>query len=158
MFQVIEIDGVFYWDGGYVGNLMMMLFVCECESFDIVLVQINLVEWCEMLCIVCEIVSCLNEIFFNVQLLKELWMMVLLCCVIDFGNGEVWYWKEMCLYCIILDIMVDFGYFLKLNVEWDFLKMFFDEGCCVVEDFGCIYIQDIGVCLIFDIDVLVDEF
>ena len=32
MFQAVEIDGEFYWDGGYVGNPTITPLVRECRS------------------------------------------------------------------------------------------------------------------------------
>lgn len=43
MFQVIEIDGDAYWDGGYSGNPTITPLVRECASRDTIL-QINPVE------------------------------------------------------------------------------------------------------------------
>ena len=157
MFQAIEIDGVPYWDGGYAGNPTMTPLVRECESLDTVLVQINPVERRETPRTAREIASRLNEISFNAQLLKELRMMALLRRVIDPGNGEARYWKEMRLHRITSDIMVDLGHSSKLNAECDFLKMLFDEGRRAAEDFGRTHIQDIGVRSTFDIDALADE-
>ncbi len=157
MFQAVEIDGVPYWDGGYAGNPTMTPLVRECESLDTVLVQINPVERRETPRTAREIASRLNEISFNAQLLKELRMMALLRRVIDPGNGEARYWKEMRLHRITSDIMVDLGHSSKLNAEWDFLKMLFDEGRRAAEDFGRTHIQDIGVRSTFDIDALADE-
>lgn len=157
MFQAIEIDGVPYWDGGYAGNPTMTPLVRECESLDTVLVQINPVERRETPRTAREIASRLNEISFNAQLLKELRMMALLRRVIDPGNGEARYWKEMRLHRITSDIMVDLGHSSKLNAEWDFLKTLFDEGRRAAEDFGRTHIQDIGVRSTFDIDALADE-
>ena len=157
MFQAVEIDGVPYWDGGYAGNPTMTPLVRECESLDTVLVQINPVERRETPRTAREIASRLNEISFNAQLLKELRMMALLRRVIDPGNGEARYWKEMRLHRITSDIMVDLGHSSKLNAEWVFLKMLFDEGRRAAEDFGRTHIQDIGVRSTFDIDALADE-
>ena len=157
MFQAVEIDGVPYWDGGYAGNPTMTPLVRECESLDTVLVQINPVERRETPRTAREIASRLNEISFNAQLLKELRMMALLRRVIDPGNGEARYWKEMRLHRITSDIMVDLGHSSKLNAEWDFLCMLFDEGRRAAEDFGRTHIQDIGVRSTFDIDALADE-
>ena len=41
MFQAVEIDGEAYWDGGYSGNPSLFPLVDECQSHDIVIVQIN---------------------------------------------------------------------------------------------------------------------
>ncbi len=44
MFQAVEIDGVPYWDGGYMGNPALFPFFRGCRSADIMVVQINPVE------------------------------------------------------------------------------------------------------------------
>ena len=157
VFQAVEIDGVPYWDGGYLGNPPLYPLHRGAETRDILLVQINPVERRETPRTAREIASRLNEISFNAQLLKELRMMALLRRVINPGNGEARYWKEMRLHRITSDIMVDLGHSSKLNAEWDFLEMLFDEGRRAAEDFGRTHIQDIGVRSTFDIDALADE-
>ncbi len=41
MFQAVEIDGVPYWDGGYMGNPALFPFYNAVKTDDILLVQIN---------------------------------------------------------------------------------------------------------------------
>nr|WP_245481469.1 patatin-like phospholipase family protein [Bradyrhizobium sp. LVM 105] len=41
MFQAVEIDGEFFWDGGYVGNPTITPLVRESDAHDTILVQIN---------------------------------------------------------------------------------------------------------------------
>jgi predicted acylesterase/phospholipase RssA len=41
VFRAVEIDGEHYWDGGFSGNPAMHPLIYECNSRDIVLVQIN---------------------------------------------------------------------------------------------------------------------
>jgi NTE family protein len=41
MFQAIEIDGEYYWDGGYAGNPTITPFVRESDAHDTMLVQTN---------------------------------------------------------------------------------------------------------------------
>ena len=41
MYQAVEVDGVPYWDGGYMGNPALFPFYNACTSPDIVIVQIN---------------------------------------------------------------------------------------------------------------------
>lgn len=38
VFKVVEIDGEVYWDGGYMGNLLLFLFIDEIEVCDVVIV------------------------------------------------------------------------------------------------------------------------
>ena len=40
-FQAVKIDNVPYWDGGYVGNPSIFPLIYNCETPDVVLVQIN---------------------------------------------------------------------------------------------------------------------
>lgn len=157
MFQAIEIDGVPYWDGGYAGNPTMTPLVRECDSHDTLIVQINPVERLETPKTAREIASRLNEISFNAQLLKELRMIALLRRVVDPGHGEARQWKEMRLHRITSDIMVTLGHSSKLNAEWDFLQMLFEEGRRAAIAFGQAHLADVGVRSTFDIDQLVED-
>lgn len=58
LFQVVEIDGEFYWDGGFMGNLLFYFFFYEIEIVDVVFIQINLLECWQVLMMVWEIVNC----------------------------------------------------------------------------------------------------
>jgi NTE family protein len=42
VYQAVEIDGEAYWDGGYMGNPALFPLVDDCQSRDIIIVQINL--------------------------------------------------------------------------------------------------------------------
>ena len=44
LFRAVEIDGVPYWDGGYMGNPAIFPFFAATESEDVLVVQINPVE------------------------------------------------------------------------------------------------------------------
>lgn len=41
LFQAVEIDGEFYWDGGYMGNPPLTPLITETNTRDVVLVKIN---------------------------------------------------------------------------------------------------------------------
>ena len=41
MFQAVEVDGEYYWDGGYVANPAIFPLIGECDAVDIVLVQLT---------------------------------------------------------------------------------------------------------------------
>ncbi|OSP53425.1 alpha/beta hydrolase [Pseudoruegeria sp. SK021] len=157
LFQAVEIDGIPYWDGGYSGNPTMTPLVRECDCHDIFLVQINPVERAETPRTAREIAGRLNEISFNAQLLKELRMMALMRKVIDPGDGEARLWKEMRLHRITSDVMTTLGQSSKMNAEWDFLSMLFEEGRRAATDFGMAHFEDIGVRSTYDIDYLLDE-
>lgn len=72
VFQAVEIDGVPYWDGGYLGNPPIYPLFHGAQTRDVVLVQINPVERRETPRSREEIQDRLNEITFNANLMREL--------------------------------------------------------------------------------------
>ena len=71
MFQAVEIDGVPYWDGGYMGNPVLFPFFRGCTSSDVVIVQINPITRTGAPRSAREILNRVNEITFNASLLRE---------------------------------------------------------------------------------------
>jgi NTE family protein len=156
LYQAVEIDGEPYWDGGYAGNPTMTPLVRECDSYDTFLIQINPIIRPETPRTPREIAGRINEISFNAQLLKELRMMALLRQVIDPGHGEAKNWHNMRLHRITSDILVGLGQSSKLNAEWEFLEMLFEEGRKSAIAFGKKHLKDVGVRSTFDIDSLLE--
>ncbi len=71
MFRAVEIDGVPYWDGGYMGNPALFPFFGATETEDVLMVQINPVERRTTPTSSQEIMNRVNEITFNASLLAE---------------------------------------------------------------------------------------
>ena len=72
VFRAIEIEGEDYWDGGYSGNPAIHPLIYQCESRDIVLVQINPLKRDTVPTTAGEILDRLNEITFNAALMAEM--------------------------------------------------------------------------------------
>lgn len=72
LFKAVEIDGVPFWDGGYMGNPPLFPLFYGIETSDVVLVQINPIERREIPRSRSEIRDRLSEITFNAPLLREL--------------------------------------------------------------------------------------
>ncbi|RYB07229.1 patatin-like phospholipase family protein [Lichenibacterium ramalinae] len=72
VFKAVEIDGVPYWDGGYLGNPALYPLHKGARTRDILLVQINPVERRETPRSSDAIHDRLNEISFNANLMREL--------------------------------------------------------------------------------------
>jgi NTE family protein len=72
VFQAVEIEGQHYWDGGYSGNPAIHPLIYQCESRDIVLVQINPIKRDKLPTSAGEILDRLNEITFNAALVAEM--------------------------------------------------------------------------------------
>lgn len=72
LFQSVEIDGEYYWDGGYMGNPVLFPFFYAAETTDIVIVHVNPIERDEVPKTAAEIMNRINEISFNYSLLREM--------------------------------------------------------------------------------------
>jgi len=156
LFQAIEIDGEPYWDGGYAGNPTLTPLVRESASNDTILVQVNPVERTTTPRSAREIISRMNEIAFNAPLLKELRMIALLRRAVDAGSAEGRHWASMRLHRIHSPKMVSLGYSSKLNAEWAFVLMLFDEGRRAADAFLSEHGERLGVGSSFDFAAMLE--
>jgi NTE family protein len=72
VFRAVEIDGVSYWDGGYLGNPVLYPFFRSTDSEDVLIVQINPLVRKKIPTTTRDIMGRVNEITFNSSLLAEL--------------------------------------------------------------------------------------
>lgn len=154
MFQAVEIEGRSYWDGGYAGNPTITPLVRECESTDIVLVQVNPVERPETPRTARAILNRVNEVAFNATLLKELRMIAVLRQVADPGDCEGALWAKMRVHRVASAEIAGFGSSSKLNAEWAFLCVLRDEGRRAADAFLAAHAGDLGRCSTLDLDAL----
>jgi NTE family protein len=129
LFQAVEIDGVPYWDGGYMGNPALFPFFNACATDDILLVQINPIERKHTPKTAREIMNRMNEITFNASLMKEFRAIDFVDRLIDEGKLSTDHYKQVRLHRIAGDReMVDLSASSKLNAEWEFLTWLRDLG------------------------------
>jgi NTE family protein len=156
LFQAVEIDGEAYWDGGYSGNPSMAPLVRECNSRDIILVQINPIERPGTPRSAREIHNRLNEIAFNSPLIKELRAAAMLQRATNPGTGEGAVWARMRIHRIASDVMLDLGYSSKLIAEWAFFCKLRDDGRAAADAFLQSHGADLGKQATLDIDALLE--
>lgn len=156
MFPAVEIDGEAYWDGGYAGNPSLAPLVTECASLDTILVQINPVERPGTPRTAPEILNRLNEISFNMPLMKELRVIAMLMRGDHDAKGESGRWGAMRMHRITSDIMIELGHSSKLIAEWAFLCMLRDEGRRATQAFLDAHANDVGKRPSFDLGTLLD--
>ena len=72
VFRAVEIGGEHYWDGGYAGNPAIHPLVYDCQSRDMLLVQINPLRRGTVPTSAADILDRLNEITFNSALIAEM--------------------------------------------------------------------------------------
>jgi NTE family protein len=72
LFQAVEIDGEAYWDGGYSANPALLPLITDCQSRDIVLVQLNPLTHDEVPHTQRDIALRVSELAFNASLLSQM--------------------------------------------------------------------------------------
>lgn len=124
-FQAVTIDGVPYWDGGYVGNPSIFPLIYKCDSPDVVLVQINPLVRSGTPDTPAEIVNRLNEISFNAALIGEMRAIAFVQHLVEedhLKGAEASRLKKMNMHMIGAEKkMSAFGAASKLNASIDFL-------------------------------------
>lgn len=86
VFRAVEIDGVPYWDGGYVGNPVIYPFLRATDGEDVLIVQINPLVRRKLPTSTREIIGRVNEITFNAPLMAELRGLEFINQLIDQGR------------------------------------------------------------------------
>lgn len=129
LFQAVEIDGEAYWDGGYMGNPILYPFTYHCTSKDVVLVQVNPLQWTSVPKSAQEIINRVNEITFNSSLLKELRAIEFVGRLVDSQKLDPDHYKKMLFHVITAEEeMKRFNISSRYNTEWDFLIYLRDLG------------------------------
>ena len=129
VYQAVEIDGVPYWDGGYMGNPSLFPLYGKTGADDIVVIQINPIERKGAPRTAQEIHNRMNEISFNASLLKELRAIDFVDRLIDQGKLSTDHYRPVKIHLIENEAALKpMGASSKMNVEWDFLTRLRDIG------------------------------
>ncbi|QIB36103.1 patatin-like phospholipase family protein [Ancylobacter pratisalsi] len=157
MFQAVEIDGVPYWDGGYMGNPAIFPFYNVVRTDDILLVQINPIIRRETPKTARDINNRMNEITFNASLLAQLRAADFVTRLLKSGNlnrkGDgIDGYRDLRIHRIDgAERLVALDASTKMNAEWEFLLYLKAVGREVAEAFLEKHFDDIGVRSTLDI-------
>jgi NTE family protein len=122
IFQAVEIDEEYYWDGGYMGNPALFPLIYRCEASDIVVIHINPISRPTVPTTAAEILNRINEISFNSSLMREVRAVEFLNRLVDEGRVLTPDIRQVRLHAIEADeVMQHLGAASKLNADWDFL-------------------------------------
>jgi NTE family protein len=72
LFHSVMIEGDAYWDGGYMGNPAIFPLIYDCDSRDVVIVEVNPLTREGVPRTATEIMNRVNEISFNSSLMREM--------------------------------------------------------------------------------------
>ncbi len=145
VFQAVEIDGVPYWDGGYLGNPPLYPLHRGAVTRDIVLVQINPVERRETPRTQAEIQDRLNEITFNANLMRELRAIDFVDGLIDegvLGQGE---YRRVLVHRIDgTDALEDYNASSRLDARWRVFQRLRDKGRAAARTWLAEHYDEVG--------------
>jgi NTE family protein len=145
VFQAVEIDGVPYWDGGYMGNPALFPFFDASESDDVIVVQINPVFRRGAPKSAREILNRVNEITFNSSLLREFRAIDFVSRLLDEGKLDPETYKQVLVHRISAEEHINpLGASSKMNAEWDFLQYLFDVGWRAADGWLAVNFEHLG--------------
>lgn len=129
LFQAVEVNGEFYWDGGFIGNPALYPLIYDCDATDVVVIQIRRVHSPSVPTTVKEIHNRLGEITQNSCLTREFRAISLITDLIDNGTIPAGKLKRMNMHLIRDDnffqhIDRDSGF----SADPDFLNYLFEHG------------------------------
>ncbi len=146
IFRAVEIDGVPYWDGGYMGNPVLFPFFYETETADIILIQINPIERKGAPDTVPEIMGRIDEITFNAPLLQEFRAIDFVGRLIADGRLKGTRYKSIRLHVIeAQDELNKFGAASKMRSDYDFFQKLREIGRNAAQKFLDAHYDDVGV-------------
>jgi NTE family protein len=150
LFRAVEIDGVPYWDGGYLGNPVIFPFFRTTDTEDVLVVQINPLVRHAIPTSSQEIMNRVNEITFNSSLLNEFRAIEFVARLIDQrrlprGQGPGQY-RRINVHRVVLDSEGKaFTAASKLSNDFDFFELLRDHGRRAARRFLDEHFDDIGV-------------
>jgi NTE family protein len=158
VYKAVEIDGEYFWDGGYMGNPALFPLVDECDARDLVIVQINPLHRAGPPTDAQAILNRLNEITFNAALIKELRAIVLLKQLIEAEGLEHERYRDMLVHRIHAERELEgLRVSSKLNAEWRFLTHLHDIGWRTAEAWLGENFDRLGVESTFDLSALFED-
>jgi NTE family protein len=157
MYQAVEIDGVPYWDGGYMGNPPLWPLFDHCDSDDVVIVEINPIHAKGAPTTARGILNRLNEITFNASLMRELRAIDFVSRLIADGRMDGTGYRRVLVHAIADEATLGaLGASSKLNAEPRFLSFLFEKGRGAADRWLNASLKDVGVRSSLDLRALFD--
>ena len=129
MFQAVEVDGEYYWDGGYMGNPPLYPLIYRCQSRDVLIVQLNPIKIDSVPKTAQSILDRINTLSFNSSLMREMRAIHFVTKLIDGGFDDNGRLKKMLIHTVDAeDELSKLGVSSKLNADWEFLSSLRELG------------------------------
>lgn len=155
LFQAVEIDGQYYWDGGYMGNPPIFPIIENTTLNDIVLVKINSINIHSVPTTARDIADRVNEISFNSSLINEMKLIhyrneLIRNGVLKVDNKEN---REIFVHTISgYEALSQLKYSSKMNTSWEFLLELKEKGRNIAEKWLEHDYPEVGLKSTFDVE------
>ena len=148
VFQAVQVDGEYYWDGGYSGNPAIYPLIYDTRSADVVLVQINPIESPYTPgASAADIMERVNEITFNAPLLAEFRAIEFVSRLLAEGRLDPKRYKNVLLHRVDGgSALGEFGAASKSRADVPFLRRLFELGRQAGQQWLQAHYDDVGVC------------
>ncbi len=155
LFQAVEIEGEYYWDGGYMGNPPIFPLITNTDIQDIVLVKINSININSVPTTARDIADRVNEISFNSSLINEMKLIHYRNELIRNGilKSEDKNNREIFIHTISgYDALSQLSYSSKMNTSWEFLLELKEKGRKIADQWLQSDFDQIGLKSTFDVE------
>jgi len=129
LYQAPEIDGEYYWDGGYMGNPPIFPVIYNTDCQDVLIVQINPINIPEVPQSAPAIFDRINTLSFNSSLMREMRAIWFVTSLIEKGELDPDKYKHTFIHTVDAEEeMAKLTASSKMNLDMEFLKYLFDTG------------------------------
>jgi NTE family protein len=129
IFQSVEVNGEFYWDGGYLGNPALYPLRSPALTPDLLIVWVNPLDRPDVPTNARDILDRMNEVTFNATLVQEIEAIDAVNELKPRGNALRSPYKRIRLHEIKDEpALAGLGHASKSNTDWDFLLALRDFG------------------------------
>ncbi len=127
--HTVQVNGDYYWDGGYTGNPVLEPLVNDCQANDVLIVQINPTHRERIPMTAQDIADRLNEITFNSNLMREIRHIAEITRLIEAGVVKDPRFHRTYFHLVHAeDEMKRYGVHTKYDTAWPFLTRLRDLG------------------------------
>ncbi|PBQ32652.1 alpha/beta hydrolase [Sphingobacteriaceae bacterium] len=155
LFQAVEIDGEYYWDGGYMGNPPISPLITNTNIRDIVLIKINSININSVPTSARDIADRVNEISFNSSLINEMKLIhyrneLIRNGILKTDNKTN---REIFVHTISgYEALSQMSQSSKMNISWEFLLSLKEKGRQIAEKWIQTDYQNVGLKSTFDVE------
>jgi NTE family protein len=155
LFQAVEIDGEYYWDGGYMGNPPIFPLITNTNIHDVLLVKINSININSVPTTARDIADRVNEISFNSSLINEMKLIhyrneLLRNGILESDDKTN---REIYVHTISgYDALSQLSHSSKMNTSWEFLLQLKEKGRETADKWLEKDFKEVGLKSTFDVE------